>query len=99
MREIRFHPKASDEAFQSARFYEQKRAGLGMEFFSELDRTASHIQTNPFRPPADKDQVRSWRLQRFPFRVYYVADPEIIRVLAVAHLRREPGYWRQRLNQ
>jgi toxin ParE1/3/4 len=99
MRQVRYHPKASHEALKSARFYDHKRPGLGMEFFSEVDAAVQAPQGNPSRPACDPNGIRSWRLHRFPFRVYYVIDPDTIRILAVAHLRRKPGYWRQRIIQ
>jgi mRNA-degrading endonuclease RelE of RelBE toxin-antitoxin system len=98
MWEIKYHPKSLSEAFRSARYYDRQRKGLGAEFFDELDRTVGELRTEPLRPRADEDGVRSWRLRRFPFRVYYVVDPDRIRALAVAHLRRRPGYWRARLD-
>lgn len=97
MREIKHHPKASAEAFLSARYYDRQRTGLGAEFFDELDHAVGQLRADPLRRSADEDAVRSWRLRRFPFRVYYVVDPGRIRVLAVAHLPRRPGYWRARL--
>jgi len=36
-------------------------------------------------------------MRRFPFSiVYYVAD-DTIRIVAVAHAKRRPGYWRTRV--
>lgn len=34
---------------------------------------------------------------RFPFCIPYVAEEGRVIVLAVAHARREPGYWRERM--
>jgi plasmid stabilization system protein ParE len=44
----------------------------------------------------DEDGVRHYVLRHFPYTVHYVLDGEIATVLAVAHQRRMPGYWRQR---
>jgi|SRR6185369_5418001 toxin ParE1/3/4 len=98
MLEIKYHPKAHAEAFKSARFYHRRVPGLGEMFFNELDSTILQLQSDPLRRPKDADGIRSWRLRRFPFRVYYVVDPDRIRVLAVAHLKRRKGYWRRRVN-
>ncbi len=97
MPEVKYHPKALAEAFRSAHHYDRQKPGLGGEFFDELDRTVTELQAHPERRPADKDGVRSWRLHRFPFRAYYALDPSRIRILAVAHLKRRPGYWRHRI--
>jgi len=36
-------------------------------------------------------------MQRFPFSVYYEVANDHIRVVAVAHQHRKPGYWKKRL--
>jgi plasmid stabilization system protein ParE len=97
MWEIKYHPKASAETIRSARYYDRQRKGLGAEFFEELDRAVARLRSDPLRPKANADSVRSWRLLRFPFRIYYVVDPNRLRILAVAHLSRRPGYWRSRI--
>jgi len=37
--------------------------------------------------------VRRFLLTGFPFALAYVVDGDSVTVLAVAHLRRRPGYW------
>src|SRR5688572_1863294 len=37
--------------------------------------------------------------RRFPYSVVYVDDPDMIRVVAFAHHKRRPGYWKRRLRQ
>ncbi|MGQ0847085.1 MAG: type II toxin-antitoxin system RelE/ParE family toxin [Sporichthyaceae bacterium] len=41
--------------------------------------------------------VRSAPVRRFPYRIVYLVHDDAIRVLAVAHTRREPRYWRDRV--
>jgi hypothetical protein len=36
-------------------------------------------------------------LQHFPFSVIYLDDPELATVIAIAHGKRKPGYWKHRL--
>jgi hypothetical protein len=40
--------------------------------------------------------VRQKVLHRFPFALIYEIDADEIRVFAVAHHSRRPGYWRDR---
>lgn len=44
--------------------------------------------------PADDDDVRRYVLSHFPFTVHYEIQGSDTIVLAVAHQRRRPGYWR-----
>ncbi len=41
--------------------------------------------------------VRTAFVEGFPYQILYVDDAVELRVLAVAHLRRRPGYWRSRI--
>jgi len=36
-------------------------------------------------------------LHRFPFSIVYLDDPEVLTIVAVAHAKRKPGYWRRRI--
>ena len=40
---------------------------------------------------------RSAKVVRFPYRVVYVVVASNIDVVAVAHAKRRPGYWRDRV--
>ena len=43
--------------------------------------------------------VRQFRLRRFPFRIMYVNLPTHVWVVAVAHDKRRPHYWAERLRE
>ncbi len=38
-------------------------------------------------------------MKRFPFLIVYALFTDRLVVIAVAHTRREPGYWRERLGE
>ena len=40
--------------------------------------------------------TRSFLLRRFPFALVYRIEPDVLRVIALAHQRRRPNYWRKR---
>jgi hypothetical protein len=42
--------------------------------------------------------IRRFLLARFPFAIGYIVGADEIVVLAIAHLRRRPGYWLARLS-
>ena len=99
---VRFEDEADSEYREAGRWYEGHRTGLGLEFFDAVDAAISRIVDLPRvgtrvpRLPADLS-VRRHALTRFPYHVVYVETPEHIRILAVAHDRRKPGYWKDRL--
>jgi hypothetical protein len=43
--------------------------------------------------------LRRALLEGFPYAVLFVAVADAVHVLAVAHVRREPGYWFNRIRR
>ena len=85
----------------SAAWYEERRAELGRRFLAAVRATVRRVDASPragapWSSPRSPIPVRRWRVAGFPFFVVYVADPEVV-VVAVAHARRRPGFWRTRL--
>jgi toxin ParE1/3/4 len=96
--DVRFHRLAIREYEETRAWYERQREGLGGEFTDEVDRAIARIARSPTRWPVVFAKFRKVRLRRFPYILYYyVVDPSLALVLAVAHGRRRPGYWKRRL--
>jgi toxin ParE1/3/4 len=97
--EVRFHRLAAREYEDARTWYERRREGLGDAFADEVDRAIARIEKSPTRWPVIFVKFRRVRLRRFPYILYYhVVDSTRALVLAVAHARRRPGYWRRRLS-
>ena len=98
---VRFEDEADAEYRLAGRWYEDRRERLGLEFFDAVDATIDQIVTMPRagapvpRMPSDLP-VRRRAVTRFPYHVVYL-ETTPIRILAVAHDRRKPGYWASRL--
>ena len=100
-RPIRIEPEAAAELDEAGRWYDDKRPGLGTQFLEAIDVALSHIARWPRAaapvPGVAQDlPVRRAPAGRFPYHVVYLETPTAIRILAVAHDRREPGYWHGR---
>ena len=54
------------------------------------------VQT-PQRWPKYLYGTRRFVLHRFPFSIIYLDDSDILSIVAVAHNKRNPGFWKQRL--
>jgi toxin ParE1/3/4 len=65
-------------------------------FRRELDRAVELISERPEAGPPYIGIARRFLLRRFPFFVVYRVLGEHIQIVAVAHARRRPGYWRER---
>ncbi len=98
---IRVEPEVAAELEASVTWYEENRAGLGERFLDAVDSTLGQIVQWPRSgapvPDVAADlNVRRVPVGRFPFHVVYLQLPDEIRVIAFAHDRRLPGYWRGR---
>lgn len=94
---ISFHPAGARELTQAADYYELVREGLGQKFLEAFERTIDQIRRHPEAAPIVGQSVRKALLEsRFPYSVLYSIRPAEIRILAVAHHRRRPLYWRRR---
>ena len=97
MKRVAYHRLAAAELIESARFYDQRRTGLGDEFLSAVDAVQELIRKQPELGRRGLLGTLSFRTRRFPFRVVYELQPDRIWIVAVAHLSRRPGYWARRL--
>jgi plasmid stabilization system protein ParE len=61
-----------------------------------LDHAIGAIRDNPQRWPRHVHSTRKYLLRRFPYGVIYRMTDAAIEVVAVAHGRRRPGYWKTR---
>ena len=93
---VRFHPLAADEAEAARTWYFVRNASLSDAFLHELDLAVQNIVEGPERWPSFHGTFRRYLLHRFPFSVVYRHRSGLIEVIAIAHHRRKPGYWRGR---
>lgn len=97
-RTVRVDSAASDEFTAAIRWYEARRPGLGGEFH---DRVVDVIATLEAQPDIGNmvgpdPMTRRILLLGFPYQIVYRLRPAEIVIVAVAHLKRRPGYWKNR---
>jgi hypothetical protein len=67
-------------------------------FLSDLDLAVEDILQAPQRWPKYLYGTQRVVLQRYPFSFLYILDNTgLIIIIAVAHSKRRPGYWKRRL--
>jgi plasmid stabilization system protein ParE len=99
---LRQHPSASTEVAEAAAWYDDRKPGLGDDFLDEMERSLAVIAEAPSRWPRVGglvEEVRRVQLHGFPYAVIYRVGARDVLILAVAHMRRRPGYWRRRLGK
>jgi plasmid stabilization system protein ParE len=98
-RRVELHPEALTETEAALSWYAERSPHAAAAFLSEIDHAISSILEAPRRWPVLEGECRRIALVRFPyFIVYREKGNNLIQVLAVAHGRRRPGYWRMRVD-
>ncbi|HEX5645389.1 MAG TPA: type II toxin-antitoxin system RelE/ParE family toxin [Nitrospira sp.] len=97
MSKATFHEAASAEVNEAAKYYEERVPGLGLLFLAAVEEAAEKVLANPEAFQLVGEEIRHKLIRRFPYSLLYVIEPDRIRVIAVAHQKRRPGYWIYRL--
>jgi toxin ParE1/3/4 len=95
-------PEADEELEADVEWYERASAGTGRRFFRHVRDMLDRLADQPrlygrVDPPIHEREVREAPLTPFDYRLVYEVRPDEILVIAVAHNRRLPNYWRGQL--
>jgi len=90
-------PEAERELTDSALYYAQEaNADLGLAFIATFERALDLLCSNPQLGAPWRNESRRFPLPRFPYSIIYYIRGEELRVIAIAHHARKPGYWGRR---
>jgi toxin ParE1/3/4 len=94
------HPEVESDLREAAEYY-RERAGpaLSQLLFAEFERAVQLLTQRPLLGPLWLYGKQRLNMRHFPYAIVYMIATEEIRVLAVAHHSRRPGYWRNRKSQ
>ncbi len=89
-----FTDGARDDYDAGIDYYADRSAVAARAFVAEVDAGVEQIVRFPTRWRKETFETRIYRLPTFPYSLIYTETSSGIVVLAVAHHRRRPGYWR-----
>jgi toxin ParE1/3/4 len=89
--------EAEVELGEAVAYYEDKSAGLGLDFAAEMERSVQTICEAPQRWPVREDGTRRYLTHRFPFLVVFTWHNDHVWIVAFAHCKRRPRYWSHRV--
>jgi toxin ParE1/3/4 len=93
---VRFHPLARDEAEGAYAWYAERNIAAADLFLDEIDTAVARVREAPERWPRIRRDVRRYLFRKFPFSLIYRVTSGTVEVIAVAHHRRRPEYWKKR---
>ena len=96
---LKILPEAFADIKEAARWYDEREFGLGIEFLREALQAVDTLSKHPlaYRIRQRRRNVRWKLLNRFPYRVVFRLQDELITVVAVLHSARHDRQWRERL--
>ena len=96
IRDLKIHPGALEEAEQAVEWYRTRSSRAAALLVRELVRAMDRIAANPNQFPRYVFGTRRTVVRRFPYLIVFREVSDSIEIIAVAHGRRRPGYWRDR---
>jgi plasmid stabilization system protein ParE len=87
------------DILEAVDWYERQQPSLGTEFADELRRSVRSLRINPllYRIRHTRYRVRWVLAHRFPYRIVFVVDDDVITILAVTYTKRDERHWKGRV--
>jgi toxin ParE1/3/4 len=93
---VAFDPDTRAEFLATVEYYKECQTGLGRRFRTAVERELDGIEAMPFRYRVLHAPFRRCLVPKFPYAIIFVIEPGFMLVVAAAHAKRKPGYWRER---
>jgi plasmid stabilization system protein ParE len=93
---VEFLRQAAREVEEALEWYNERSTLAASDFLQEVDHALQLAAQRPQAWPVFEAGTRRIVMQRYPFSIIFRSAPGTIYVVAVAHHKRKPGYWRYR---
>jgi plasmid stabilization system protein ParE len=94
---IEFDSEAREEFDEAINWYAIRSPAAAAGLAAEVDAAVEKIARDPLRFAKTYAGCQYCLLDRYPYSVIYYHKDERVTVVAVAHAKRRPGYWKLRL--
>jgi toxin ParE1/3/4 len=99
---LHVHEDDSAEYGEATEWYEARNPEVALRFVTSVETTIESVHRAPIESPLHPTvsaglQVRRRLVPNFPYSIVYLHTDVAVFVLAVAHGKREPNYWRSRM--
>ncbi|MBK9990809.1 MAG: type II toxin-antitoxin system RelE/ParE family toxin [Verrucomicrobia bacterium] len=93
-----FHPEAEAEFLAALTYYADRSSRVAERFDAEIQRLVAQIETIPHRHGPWRHGTRRARARKFPFIIIFAERPKALFIVAIAHTKKHPDYWTERLS-
>ena len=91
------HPEARIEIEGADHWYSERSPDAADDFIETVHGGIANIAKASTRWPRYFYGTRRYLLPKFPFSIVYLDETDTIKIVAVAHHKRKPGYWKSRI--
>jgi plasmid stabilization system protein ParE len=89
-------PAAERDIEGAFAWYQNERAGLGVEFLEAIRDVYGRIADGALRYRELRSGIRRALVRRFPYAIYFSLEQDIVVILAVLHVHRDLTEWQKR---
>ena len=93
---VELDPEAIAEAQEAFHWYAKRSQRAADGFIAELDVAVARISEQTQLFASYLQGTRRYLLKRYPYAIVFREQTDVIQVVAVAHCKRRPGYWKDR---
>lgn len=93
---VHYDDAAREEGFAAAAWYGMQQSDLRTRFLEKWKDTENRIVANPLIHRCFEGQLRKCRFDVFPYALVFRIGGDEVQVIAVMHMSRQPGYWKDR---
>jgi plasmid stabilization system protein ParE len=97
--DLEFFEDALAEVEEDRAWYRNRGESVEAGFLRELDHAIQQVANAPMQWPQYLAGTRRYVFPTYPYSLVYFVEGDVIKVVAIAHDKRRPGYWRRRLHQ
>jgi toxin ParE1/3/4 len=94
----KLHWGAEDDILDAVEWYSEHDPKLAKKFVASIQETLASILSDPERIETIGSGIRGAPVRKFPYRVIFRIEDELVQVVAVSHHSRRQGYWNKRLD-
>jgi toxin ParE1/3/4 len=94
--EVILHSEAEIEVLEALDWYADRSALVARAFVHELNLVIVRAAQSPESWPKVFGGARRIVFPHFPFNLVFRMNGDVVEIVAVAHQRRRPSYWRNR---
>ena len=95
---VEFLPEAVAEAREAQQWYRERNEAAADAFLAKLDRLAELVARAPDVWLKYLHATQHIVFRGFPYLLVFRRRQDLVEVIAVAHAKRRPGYWKRRTN-